>query len=267
VSSTVVRLLCFVGVLVLMRLWEHLAPFRDPQPHPYRRWGSHLGLVALSTLLSRLIPGLSAVAVASHSQWGLFHHVHLPFYAQVLLTIVILDLAVYGHHVLFHVYPPLWRIHQVHHADPILDTTTGVRFHPLEILLSMAWKMTVVALLGSPVLGVVIYEILLNATALFNHGNVSLPPTWESGIRAFLVTPDWHRLHHSVDIAETNSNYGSIFSLWDRLFGTGREQPQAAPRQMPLGLSSYRDPDRTSRLDWMLTLPFQSPLPEPEQGS
>ncbi|MEN9265001.1 MAG: sterol desaturase family protein [Thermostichales cyanobacterium BF4_bins_65] len=256
-TTTLVRLLCFLGVLVLMCLWEHCAPFRDPQPRPYRRWLSHGGLLAIGTAVMRLVPGFSALAVASINRWGLCHQLALPEWLGILLTVVVLDLAVYGHHVVFHRYPPLWRIHQVHHADLHFDTTTGLRFHPLELLLSMLWKMIVVALLGSPVLGVLIYEVALNATALFNHGNVRLPGILESLLRPVVVTPDWHRVHHSSRLEDTNSNYGSIFSWWDRLFGTYRATAQGST----IGLEHYRDPQQTQQLGWMLMLPFL-PLPQ-----
>jgi len=257
-AEAILRLGCFAGVLVVMSLWERLAPRRELLHPRMRRWRSNLSLVALDTVLLRLALPLGAVAV---SEWcraegvGLLHGWDVPAAASVPLTVLCLDLAVWAQHVVFHRVPLLWRLHRVHHADPDIDVTTGVRFHPIEILLSMGWKLAVVAALGAPAAGVVTFEVLLNATALFNHGNVRLPEGIDRVLRLLLVTPDMHRVHHSVRPEETNSNYGFNLPWWDRLFRTYRARPALGHERMEIGLREYPGPGPT-RLGWMLVNPF-----------
>ncbi len=222
------------------------------------RWLSNLGLIALDTLAVRLLLPLTAVALAALAQehgWGLFHVLGLPDWLAVLLAVVALDFAIYLQHVLFHAVPLLWRLHMVHHADLDFDVTTGLRFHTMEILLSMGIKLAVVALLGAPALGVLIFEVLLNATSMFNHGNVRLPGWLDRLLRLAVVTPEMHRVHHSVHPRETNSNFGFNLPWWDHLFGTYRAQPADGHEHMTIGLSQFRD-ERVDRLPWMLLLPF-----------
>lgn len=251
-----------LGVLAAVALWELALP-RRPQMHGrWRRWPSNLGIVAVDALLLRIALPLAAVGVATIGQsagWGLLSLVALPAWAEVLLAVLALDLAIYFQHVLFHYVPALWRLHRMHHADLEFDATTGLRFHPIEILLSMAIKMAVVAGIGAPVLSVVIFEVLLNASSLFNHANARLAPAVDRLLRWVLVTPDVHRVHHSVVPGETNSNFGFSVTWWDRIFGTYRAQPAAGHDGMTIGLPIFRDA-RELRLDKLLTQPFRSDL-------
>ena len=224
------------------------------------RWPSNLGIVAMNTLLARLIFPLAAVglaAVATESEWGLLHLVEFPLWLKVLLAVVILDLAIYLQHVMFHAVPLLWRLHRMHHADQDIDVTTGARFHPIEIILSIVVKMAVISFLGAPPVAVIIFEILLNATAVFNHGNIRLPKSVDRILRLVVVTPDMHRVHHSVLRNETNSNFGFNVPWWDRIFGTYIAQPAQGHDNMTIGLTIFRRP-QDQRLDNMLVQPFRS---------
>jgi sterol desaturase/sphingolipid hydroxylase (fatty acid hydroxylase superfamily) len=255
----VVRFGCFAGVLLLMALWEALAPRRRLTVARPARWLSNLGLVALDTLAVRFLVPLGAVGMAvlaAGRGWGLLNNVALPGWLAVALSVVALDLAIYLQHLMFHAVPLLWRLHMVHHADLDFDTTTGVRFHTLEILLSLLIKMAAVVLLGAPALGVVAFEVLLNATSLFNHGNVRLPAWLDRVLRLLVVTPEMHRVHHSARRRETNSNFGFNLPWWDYLLGTYRAQPADGHEGMTVGLSQLRDERVVERLHWMLALPF-----------
>jgi sterol desaturase/sphingolipid hydroxylase (fatty acid hydroxylase superfamily) len=258
-QESAIRLGCFVGVLALMAAWEVRAPRRRRTTARPVRWASNLGLVALDTLAARLLLPLGAVGVAWLAEergWGLFHNVVLPAWLAVVLSVVALDLAIYVQHVLFHAVPLLWRLHMVHHADLDFDVTTGVRFHTLEILLSLGIKGAAVVLLGAPAVAVLIFEVLLNATSMFSHGNVRLPAWLDRVLRLVVVTPDMHRVHHSVVPRETNSNFGFNLPWWDYLFGTYRARPAAGQEGMTIGLEQFRDERVADRLHWMLLLPF-----------
>ena len=248
----------FLGVFAALAFWERLAPARALTVPRRQRWGANLGLALVSTLVVRVIVPGSALAlalVASDEGWGLFSRLALPAWLAVGASIVLLDLTVYLQHVLFHSVPLLTRLHAVHHADPDFDLTTGIRFHPLEILISALIKLAAVAALGAPVLAVLAFEVLLNATAMFNHANASLPRWLEPLVRRLLVTPDMHRVHHSVIEAERNSNYGFGLSLWDRMLGTYT----AAPRgELQLGLAEWRDRSTIATLRGVLGMPFLS---------
>jgi sterol desaturase/sphingolipid hydroxylase (fatty acid hydroxylase superfamily) len=264
-SEPLIRLGCFGGVLLLMALWESLAPRRRPTVGRAARWASNLGLSAINTLVVRLLVPLGAVGAALLAEergWGLLNNVALPGWLSVLLAVVALDLAIYLQHVMFHAVPLLWRLHLVHHADLDFDATTGVRFHTIEILLSLGIKMAVVVLLGASALAVVTFEVLLNATSVFNHGNVRLPAWLDRLLRLVLVTPEMHRVHHSVIPRETNSNFGFNLPWWDFLFGTYRSQPAAGHEGMTVGLEQFRDERQADRLHWMLLLPFLGRLGE-----
>jgi sterol desaturase/sphingolipid hydroxylase (fatty acid hydroxylase superfamily) len=257
--ETVIRLSCFAGVLILMALWEILAPRRRLTAGKPWRWASNLGLVALDNLAVRFLVPLAAVGtamVARQRGWGLFNNVALPDWLAAALSVVALDFAIYLQHVMFHAVPLLWRLHMVHHADLDIDVTTGVRFHVLEILISMGIKMAAVVLLGAPVLGVLIFEVLLNATSMFSHGNARMPAWLDCILRLFVVTPDMHRVHHSIHLNETNSNFGFNAPWWDYLFGTYKDQPADGHEGMTIGLEQFRDERRADRLHWMLLLPF-----------
>ena len=255
----VIRISAFAGIFAFMALWESLAPRRSQRIGRWRRWPANIGIVALNTLLVRLVFPTAAVGVALFAEthgWGLLPALLAPYWLKIIVAVLLLDLAIYLQHVLFHAVPVLWRLHRMHHADLEFDVTTGARFHPIEILLSMAIKLGVAAALGAPAVAVVIFEVLLNATSMFNHGNVWLAPRLDRALRRFVVTPDMHRVHHSVLPRETNSNFGFNLPWWDRLCGTYRAQPQAGHEAMTIGIEQFRDP-RELRLDRMLLQPFR----------
>lgn len=255
----VIRLAAFAGVFIAMAVWEFIGPRRKQAIGRGRRWPNNLGVVVVNTLLLRILFPTTAVGLALLAEargFGLFNVSALPVWVGLLASVVILDLAIYLQHVLFHAVPALWRLHRMHHADLEFDVTTGLRFHPVEILLSMLIKFAVVAALGAPALAVLIFEVLLNATSMFNHGNVRLPLGIDRVLRWIVVTPDMHRVHHSILARETNSNFGFNLPWWDRLFGTYRAQPAAGHEAMTIGIEQFRAP-RELRLDRMLVQPLR----------
>lgn len=257
----VVRLGSFGAVLVVMALWEFLAPRRRLTVRKTPRWGSNLALVGLNSVLVRFVVPITAVGaavVAESRGWGWLHLVDWPAWLEFVLAVVVLDLAIYLQHVMFHAVPVLWRLHMVHHADLDFDVTTGLRFHTLEILLSALIKIAAVVLIGPSAAAVMAFEVLLNATSMFNHGNVRMPLGVDRVLRWVLVTPDMHRVHHSVNRKETNSNFGFNLSWWDYLLGTYRSAPEAGHEGMTIGVSHLRDESRVDRLPGMLALPFGS---------
>jgi sterol desaturase/sphingolipid hydroxylase (fatty acid hydroxylase superfamily) len=258
-SEPLIRLSVFAGVLLAMALWEALAPRRPLTVRRLPRWSSNLGLVAIDTVAARFLAPTGAVGVAWLAErygWGLFNNMAVPAWPAVAVSVIALDLTIYVQHVLFHAVPLLWRLHMVHHADLDFDATTGVRFHTIEIILSLGIKAAAVVLLGAPALGVLIFEVVLNATSLFNHGNVRLPAWLEPPLRLVVVTPEMHRVHHSAIPRETNSNFGFNLPWWDWLFGTYLAQPAEGHDAMTIGLEQYRDERVADRLHWMLLLPF-----------
>ncbi len=241
-----------------MALWEVAAPRRKQAVSRAARWPGNLGIAVLNTGLTRILlptATLGMAVLAAEQGWGLLQLFVLPVWLSVVISVVLLDLAIYSQHVVFHVLPPLWRVHRMHHADPGFDVTTGVRFHPIEILLSMLIKLGVIAALGSPVIAVLAFEVLLSATSIFNHGNVRIASGLERVLRWIIVTPDMHRVHHSTQMPETNSNFGFNLSCWDRLFGTYRARPASGHEAMRIGLSQFRT-RRDLRLDRLLLQPF-----------
>ncbi len=257
-SEAGIRLSCFAGVLLVMIVWELVAPRRRLQVHRPFRWSSNLGLVGLNTILLRLVAPLGAVGVALIAEsrgWGLFQNVDAPRWFAILASVVLLDLAIYLQHVMFHAVPLFWRLHMVHHADLDIDVTTGLRFHTVEILLSFGIKAAAVLLLGPPAVAVLVFEVLLNATSMFNHSNIRMPVAVDRVLRWLVVTPDMHRVHHSVDVRETNSNFGFNLSWWDRLLGTYRDQPAQGHTGMTIGLAEFRDERIAERFPRLLMLP------------
>lgn len=253
------RLACFLGMLLAMALWERYAPRRPLGVGRSTRWTSNLALAAINTIVVRAVSALGAVGIALETAdrgWGLFNNVALPAWLAVVLSFALLDLAIYLQHVMFHAVPLLWRLHRVHHADLDVDVTTGLRFHVLEILLSLGIKAAAIVLLGPPAVAVLAFEIALNATSLFNHGNLALPPWLDRALRLVLVTPDMHRIHHSVLPEETNSNYGFNLPWWDFVLGTYRREPAMGHDKMTVGLADVRDENVADRLAGMLLLPF-----------
>jgi len=254
-----IRLGFFFGVFAVMALWEIMAPRRRLLTSKTVRWANNLGLVFLNSFIVRLAFPAAAVGMAlqaSERGWGLFNVIEAPYWAAVLLSVMALDFFIWLQHVMVHAVPVLWRLHRVHHADLDFDVTTGARFHTLEILLSMLIKFAVILLLGPPLVAVVIFEVLLNATAMFNHGNVRLPQALDRVLRLFVVTPDMHRVHHSVEDDETNSNFGFNLPWWDRLFGTYRAQPRGGHETMTIGIHTFRTDTWCSWLPGMLSIPF-----------
>lgn len=257
--ESLLRLGSFCVVFVVMAAWETFRPRRQLMLGRLQRWGHNLGLFLINTLVVRILFPAAAVGFALSAlsfNFGLFNWLDWPYWLEVLLAVLLLDLAIYAQHLAMHHVPILWRLHRVHHADLDIDLTTGSRFHTVEILLSMLIKWGVILLLGPAVLAVLIFEILLNGMAVFNHSNVSLPKSLDRVVRYLLVTPDMHRVHHSIERAETDSNFGFNLSLWDRLFRTYRDQPRMGHDDMVIGISEFRDPAQVDRLPGMLALPF-----------
>lgn len=252
-----IRVASFVVVFALVAIWELAAP-RRPQSIGRRvRWPGNLGIVVIDALLVRLLFPTAAVGfalVAETREWGLLAHIELALWVEIIVTVLVLDLAIYAQHVLFHHVPVLWRLHRMHHADLELDVTTGVRFHPAEIVLSMLIKLGMIAALGAQPIGVLLFEVLLNATSMFNHGNVRLPRRLDALLRRIVVTPEMHRVHHSIERRETDSNFGFNLPWWDRLFGTYRSEPAAGHERMVIGIPQFRT-TRDLRLDRMLIQP------------
>ncbi|MDK8462324.1 sterol desaturase family protein [Marinobacter sp. SS13-12] len=258
-NEPLIRVSFFLPVLAMMALWEVFAARRPQQIGRLTRWPNNLLIVVLDTLAVRLVFPAAAVGtafMASENGWGLLNLVSLPGWFAVIVSVLVLDAAIYFQHRLFHAVPWLWRLHRMHHADLEFDVTTGLRFHPIEIVLSMAIKLTVVLALGAPALAVVIFEVLLNATSMFNHGNVRMPLWLDRYMRLFVVTPDMHRVHHSVIVRETDSNFGFNLPWWDRLFGTYRAQPEKGHLGMTIGIEDFRTV-QDLRLDRMLIQPFR----------
>jgi len=257
-NELLIRFGFFIGILIIMFLWEIIAPRRSLIASKGKRWVTNLGLVLIDSIAVRLVFPAALIGFASLFQqrgWGLFTLFGLSYLSNIVFGVLILDLAIYLQHIMFHSVPLLWRLHMVHHTDMDFDVTTGVRFHPIEILLSMGIKLAVVFLIGASPLTVLIFEVLLNGTSMFNHGNVRFPQDIDSIVRLLVVTPEMHRVHHSTIRWETNSNLGFNFPWWDRLFGTYRPQPAKGHLEMTIGLDQYKEPNKLT-LPWLLILPF-----------
>ncbi|MEM7775171.1 MAG: sterol desaturase family protein [Pseudomonadota bacterium] len=270
-SEPVLRFSVFAGVLLAMAALEVLIPKRELRAPRSRRWLTNFAIVGIDSALVRLmsaLPGilgaaavpLVAVAAAITAEelgWGLLQWIAAPYWLALIVSILVLDFAIWFQHYVSHKVPILWRLHQVHHADVDIDVSTAIRFHPIEILLSMLYKVVIVLLLGAPAVAVVLFEVILNGCAMFNHANINLPPWLDRFLRLFLVTPDMHRVHHSVLPREHDTNFGFNLSIWDRLFGTYTAQPEGGHLGMTIGLQNYQN-DNPTRLSWSLVLPFAS---------
>jgi sterol desaturase/sphingolipid hydroxylase (fatty acid hydroxylase superfamily) len=255
-----VRLGFFLGIFAIIAAWELGAPRRTLQVRKALRWTHNLGLTVLNAVVVRAALPVAAIGVAAFASErgiGLFNLFHIPHLLAMLLSVLALDLAIYLQHRMFHAVPLLWRLHRVHHADLDFDVTTGVRFHSIEFGLSLLIKFAVILALGPPALAVLIFEILLNASSMFNHGNLRMPVSIDGVLRRFVTTPDMHRVHHSIVPRETNSNFGFILPWWDRLCGTYRAEPWSGHEGMTIGIAQFRSP-RELRLDRMLLQPFRS---------
>jgi sterol desaturase/sphingolipid hydroxylase (fatty acid hydroxylase superfamily) len=258
-SESLIRLTAFVAVFAAIALWQAVRPFRQQEAGQVWRWLWNLGLVAVGTLFERvLVPAgaIGAAWLAAERGWGLFNVLAVPPLMAAALSIVLLDLAIYVQHVLFHAVPALWRLHMVHHVDLDFDVTTGLRFHPIERVLSMLSRIVVVTVIGAPATAVLAFEVILNATAMFNHGNVTLPTRFDRLLRWIVVTPDMHRVHHSASRTECNSNFGFNLPWWDRALGTYVEDPAAGQAGLTVGIGHVREPHQT--LAWLLALPFSA---------
>jgi sterol desaturase/sphingolipid hydroxylase (fatty acid hydroxylase superfamily) len=253
-----IRLSVFLGIFALMALWEVMLPKRGLNESKGKRWSINLGMIIINTLIVRFVFSAGAVGVAvwaERSGYGMLYLLDTsPLFAG-LLSIFLLDLAIYTQHVVFHHVGPLWRLHMMHHTDLDLDVTSGARFHPIEIVLSMFIKISIVVFLGAPAWAVVVFEVILNATSMFNHSNVRLPKALDMALRWVVVTPDMHRVHHSVITGELNSNFGFNLPWWDRLFRTYTAQPRDGHDGMTIGLSNFRDLKRLN-LPLLIALPF-----------
>ena len=258
-----IRMGFFFSVLVIMAIWEIARPRRKLTISKPLRWFNNLGLVFFNSYILRLLFPAAAIGVAitaAQQGWGLFNIYQPPLYVSLIASIVIMDFVIYIQHVMVHAIPALWRLHRVHHADPDYDVTTGARFHTLEILLSMLIKFATILLLGPPVVAVILFEIILNATSMFNHGNIRLPFAVDRLLRWIVVTPDMHRVHHSVEDDEANSNFGFSLPWWDRLFGTYRDQPRGGHEAMKIGIHKYHEAKDVSWISGMLMLPFRGKI-------
>jgi sterol desaturase/sphingolipid hydroxylase (fatty acid hydroxylase superfamily) len=254
----------FIGMLMLMICLERLLPRRKLDYPVLHRWRTNLSMIVIATVAVRLLLPITTIGMATivnEWDWGLFLILDWPVMVELIVAILLLDFGIYLQHVASHHFSILWRFHQVHHADPDFDATTGIRFHPVEILLSMLFKFILIILLGPSVLAVILFEIVLNATAVFNHANVRIPLRFDRLIRLLIVTPDVHRIHHSVIRNERDSNYGFNLTVWDRLCGTWMEQPQYPHSSMKIGLDNYPGNDPTI-LRWGLMLPFRHRVAE-----
>ena len=253
------RLGAFLAAFFALAVWEIVAPRRKLLAAKARRWLANLAILIVNTVAVRAIAPAAAVGIALFAERrgiGLLHGLDLPPPVEILLAVLALDLAIYLQHVMFHAVPLLWRLHRVHHADLDFDVTTGTRFHPIEMLLSLAIKTAAFFLIGAPVLAVLVFEIALNLTAMFSHSNIRIPKTVDALLRLFVVTPDMHRVHHSLNADETNRNFGFNLPWWDRIFGTYRDQPRAGHEQMVIGIPSFRDQQRCTTLRGILAMPF-----------
>ncbi len=262
-SETVIRLSAFAGIFLAMALLELALPKRKLTGKKSHRWLTNVAIAGIGSLVVRLmgmlaIPlvALAAAIYAENQGWGIFNLVGLPVWLEFLAAVIILDFAIYIQHVVSHKIPMLWNFHKVHHSDIDIDLTTGIRFHPVEIALSMLYKIVLVFLLGPSAAAIVAFEIMLNGTAMFNHANVALPGWLDTIVRKFLVTPDMHRIHHSIIHRETDSNYGFSLSIWDRMFRTYNEQPAEGHEGMTIGLPEYQDAQPTG-FTWSVLLPFR----------
>ncbi|NKB36600.1 MAG: sterol desaturase family protein [Gammaproteobacteria bacterium] len=257
-QELIIRLSVFLGVFVVLVSWELVAPRRSKVLSAWKRRGANLLLMIANAFVLRLLLPLAALSMAtlaSVSGWGLLNSLAVNIWLAGILSFLLFDLLIYFQHRLMHKISFLWRIHRVHHSDTDIDVTTGVRFHPLEILLSLCIKITAVLLIGPPLIAVIVFEVVLSSSSLFNHANIFVPLKVEGILRNFIVTPDMHRVHHSVKEYETNSNFGFNISLWDRLFGSYRAQPEDGHQGIIVGLKEFRGPEFVNVL-WL----FRQPL-------
>jgi sterol desaturase/sphingolipid hydroxylase (fatty acid hydroxylase superfamily) len=257
-SDLLIRMSAFFGILVLMALWEVTAPRRRLSTSKGSRWFTNISVVVLDSMIIRFLFAAGAVGMAmlvAERNWGILNQLNWSMWMEIVVAVIVLDFVLYLQHVVFHAVPLFWRFHMMHHADLDCDVTTGLRFHPVEVALSMGIKLGAVVLLGPAPVAMLAFEVILNATSMFNHSNIWMPVGIDRVLRWIIVTPDMHRIHHSVLPRETNSNFGFSLPWWDRLLGTYREDPLRDQTIMSLGLEQYRDPRRLT-FGGILALPF-----------
>jgi len=260
INGNTLRASAFIGLLIVLAISEYYKPKRALTTSKWHRWGNNLGIVLINNLVLKIFVPFVAIDAAlfiEQQQWGLLSLTSVNKTIMIIMSIMILDAAIYFQHKVFHHVPILWRLHRMHHSDLDIDVTTAIRFHPIEIILSMFIKVAVIIVLGLPVIAVVLFELLLNLTAMFNHSNIRLPSKVDRFIRTVLVTPDMHRIHHSIDGQETNNNFGFCLPWWDHLFGSYQAQPKLGHQQMQIGLPYFRDP-KECQVQNMLTQPFRN---------
>ena len=255
-----IRLMMFIGIIIIVAIWEWFRPKRKLSSSKSIRWLNHFSLMLFNSAVMRIALPMLAVEFSIYTerqQWGILHWIDLPFTLEIVLAILVLDGMIYWQHVLFHKVPLFWRFHRMHHTDVDLDVTSGARFHPIEMILSMGLKLGMIFVLGPATLAVFLFEMILNASAMFNHGNIDIPPKVDAFLRLLIVTPDMHRVHHSVISTETNRNFGFNLPWWDRIFGSYQEQPVEGHEQMQIGIASFRSP-KNIWLPLLLWQPFRS---------
>lgn len=260
--EAVIRLGIFSGVFIIMALWEVVSPRRKLSESKGRRWLINLGLTFINFLFARVTVGALAFSVAVFARqngWGLFNYFEVPAWMAIVVSFVVLDFSIYLQHVIVHAVPLFWRLHRLHHTDLNIDVTTGLRFHPLEILLSLLYKAAVIIVIGAPLWTVVAFEVILNAASQFNHGNVNIPKNIDRWLRTMIVTPDMHRIHHSTVVDKTNSNFGFSVSWWDRLCGTYKKEPAQSQLTMDIGLKEFRNQKELGLLS-LIALPFRGKM-------
>ena len=258
-SEATIRLSVFAGVFIIMAIAEAMWPRKNRTQPRFSRWFTNMGMVVLDSIAVRVLFPIVAVGMAQYATtqgWGVLNLIALPFWFKVLISVVLLDMAIYGQHVASHKVPMLWRVHRVHHADRDIDVSTGNRFHPIEIILSMLYKFVIILILGPAAFGVFLFEVLLNGSAMFNHANVRLPLGLDKIVRFLFVTPDMHRVHHSFHRDETDSNYGFNLAIWDRMFGTYIDQPRDGHDDMVIGMKAHQS-DKPTNIIWSLLFPFR----------
>jgi sterol desaturase/sphingolipid hydroxylase (fatty acid hydroxylase superfamily) len=264
-----IRLSAFLSIFVIIALWEILAPRKTLTSTKSVRWLNNLTLVVINSFILRVLFPASSIGLAilvQDQNWGLLNYFEVSFPIAVIFSLIVMDLMIYFQHVLFHAVPVLWRLHKVHHADPDYDITTGIRFHPIEMILSMLIKFSFIMVLGAPLIAVILFEVILNGAAMFNHGNIRLPIKLDKWLRWFIVTPDMHRVHHSRDENETNSNFGFNLPWWDRLFGTYIEQPQAGHQNMKIGIPDTHDKKEVTWINGIMWMPFKNKFIDDENN-
>lgn len=259
-SEATIRLSLFIGLFLFFTVMEYYVPRRELRPVKTKRWFTNWAIVIIDSILVRLLFKTAAVGGAiwaASNNIGLFNLIAVPYWLAFAVSFIVMDFAVWLSHVASHKIPIFWKVHRMHHSDVDIDVTTAIRFHPIEIILSMIWKFAIVLALGAPAAAILVFEIVLNGGAMFNHSNWKLPLWVDKYLRLIIVTPDMHRVHHSTEREETDSNYGFNFSIWDRMFNTYIDQPKLGHNKMQIGLSEWQD-EAPTKLDWSLMVPFRN---------